>query len=577
MDGGGSRKRSRGAGTVDAAVRRAIAINSRERSTYPRRDYGYAHFKRGSELSRGMFGPSFKDANEAQRASRKQLGFVGKGGYFMQKLFKAKPGSWLDRAGDAVADVASFVPGVGAYVKPALALGADIHRSLTGAGQYTTATNDLINSGSAAAPSVPRFAGQRDGGVITISHREYISDVYAPALENGAPDAFGVSTFQINPGLEKTFPWLSQLAANYEEYTLKQCIFTFRSTVSDFAAVSGQVGQIVMATQYNAASDPFTDKRTMMEYDAAMSCKTSETLLHGVECDPAKLSGPKGRFVRSNPVEVSQDINQYDHAQFNIAVADAPAVYAGQSMGELWVSYTIELRKPRFFTAKGLAISRDVFVQKTISTTVNCPLGFSTSLAALGVGQQNSIGCTLRLPLNTNDTSLAVDGALFSEIYNPVQAGVPTAGAIMPTSTIVGVRIRFPDHYSGAVRILLNSRMQTAQAGANTGFYVYKKGQVRPIRDMLTQADSYNATPGYHVCALTGGASGLIQWLDVELGVASGGVSNEICFAYDLTGVPAFIMANALLDIMEYNTSMNAKQDGTNDSIVALNNVGSPV
>lgn len=524
-----------------------------------------------------MFGATYKDANEAQRSSRKQLGFVGKGGYFMQKLFKARPGGWLDRAGDAVADLASMAPGVGQFVKPALALGADIHRSFSGAGQYTGGTNDLINSGHAAAPSVPRFAGQRDGAVVTLSHREYISDVYAPASIGGLPDAFGIASYQINPGLEKTFPWLSQIAANYEEYTLKQCIFTFRSTVSDFAATSGQVGQVVMATQYNAASEPFTDKRTMMEYDAAMSCKTSETLLHGVECDPAKLSGPKGRFVRANPVEISQDVNQYDHAQFNIAVADAPLVYAGQSMGELWVSYTIELRKPRFFTAKGLAISRDVFLQKAFNGPANIPLGLSTALASLGVGQQNSIGCTLKLPSSSLDTTLSADGALFAELYNPANAGVPIPGATLNVNTTVGIRLRFPDHYSGAVRIMLNCRILVAGAGTTSGFYIYRKGQIRPVNDVLGQTDQFNQVCGNHVQNQVTNAAGFIQWLDVEVSCASGGVANELAFAYDTSGIPAMVTQSCVLDIVEYNTSMNARQDGSNDSLVAINNVGTPV
>lgn len=574
MDGAGTRKRSRS----DSVVRRAIAISARERAAFPRRDYGYAHYKRGSETSRALFGPSYRAATAAQRATRKELGFVGQGGYWTQKLLGVAPGSKWDRVGDRVADLAASLPVVGRYVKPVLQHSANLHRDLvaSGAGQYQT--NDLINAGAAAAPQVPRFTGQRDGGVITISHREYIADVYAPAANGGVADAFGIQSYQINPGLEKTFPWLSQIAANYEEYTLHQCMFTFRSTVSDFAATSGQVGQVVMATQYNAASEPFTDKRTMMEYDAAMSCKTSESLLHGVECDPAKLSGPKGRFVRANPVEISQDVNQYDHAQFNVAVCDAPLVYAGQSMGELWVSYTIELRKPRFFTAKGLSISRDVFVQKTTSSPANIPLGVSGTISQLGVGQQNSIGCTIRLPASTLDTSLAADGALFQEIYNPaVASGVPIPGATMNTSSIVGIRLRFPDSYSGAVRIMLAVRMATAQAGSPTGFYLYKKGQIRPINDVMAQTDQFNLTCGFHVAENSGNPPGLMQWFDVEVGVASGGVANEIAFVYDTGGIPAFVTANTLLDIMEYNTSMNARQDGSNDSLITVNNVGTLV
>lgn len=562
MDGGGGRKRARSGGATDAAIKRAIAINARERRDFPRAAFGYAHYKRGSPTSRELFGASFKTASPAQQERRRELGFVGQGGYWAQKLFGVAPGSKWDRVADRVADLAASIPTVGRYVKPALEHSANFHREITasGAGEYLT--NAIIDGGARAAPVVPKFAGG-SGGIVTISHREYIGDVVAPPLVGGVPDNFGSVSYQINPGLEKTFPWLSQIAVNYEEYTLHQCIFTFRSTVADFAAASGQVGQVVMATQYNAASEPFSDKRTMMEYDAAMSCKTSESLLHGVECDPAKLSGPKGRFVRANPVELSQDINQYDHGQLNVAVCDTPATYAGQTMGELWVTYTIELRKPRFYSGKGFSISRDVFVCKSPG---NMALGFGTALSGLGLGQQNSIGCVAKLPTSAVDYSLA--DTSFKRIYNKTTGTADYTA--MGASTLVSIRLKFPDSYSAAVRLLL-MQLITNAAGDNAGYDVYARGNIRPIFDSMGTNDQYTATG--QCCNNT---VAMLETVDMYVDQAGNGIANELALVFVGNGVGP-VTLNSELDLSEYNISMSAKQDGSNDALVTVNNLGAAI
>ena len=260
---------------------------------------------------------------------------------------------------------------------------------MSGQGEYIA--NSLVRGGD----PIPSFTPAKDGASVVISHREYIGDVFAPPTRG----AFQNTAYSVNPGLERTFPWLSQVAQNYDEYTIHQLMFSFRSTVADFASGTGQVGQVIMATIYNASADPFSDKSAMMQYDSSMSTKTSESMMHGVECDPRKLSGPLGRFVRSNPVLVGQDINQYDHGLFNIAVTEAPLGYENQAMGELWVSYTVELRKPKFFTNRGLGISRDVFAvvlpsgaAPVAGVNQNTPFGIVGQNNLILSGQQNNIG-----------------------------------------------------------------------------------------------------------------------------------------------------------------------------------------
>nr|WPR18592.1 MAG: capsid protein [Chemarfal virus 202] len=250
-----------------------------------------------------------------------------------------------------------------------------------GMGEYGVG-NDIVNGG--AGQDIPNF-GSAPMSAVTVTHKEYISDVFAPASFG----TFQNTVYSINPGIERTFPWLSQVACNYEEYTLKQLIFTFRSTVTDFVATNGQVGTIIMATQYNPSDAPFQSKQDAMEYEASMSGKCSQNMLHGVECDPAQLSGATGKYLRAGPVRASDDLKQYDWGNLNIGVSNIPQEFENQSLGELWVSYTVELRKPKFFVTRGLNILRDTFVGDTPGGSL--PLDQLT----LGYAQQNRIGGVL--------------------------------------------------------------------------------------------------------------------------------------------------------------------------------------
>ena len=243
--------------------------------------------------------------------------------------------------------------------------------SMSGGGMYTGAgeyegpdSNDLLSSKS-TMDVVPLFNAAAPDDAVYYSRREYVSEIYGPPLIPATTNAepFVLQAFNINPGLEKTFPWLSQIAANFEEYELEQLCFTFKSTTTESGnQTNGQVGTIIMATNYNAAAANFTEKFTMMQYAHAVSGRLTESLQAFVECDPEKLSGSRGEYVRTNPVISNQDLKTYDHGKFQIAIANCTSNLSNQSLGELWVSYTIKLRKPKFYTGRGLSISKDIFL-----------------------------------------------------------------------------------------------------------------------------------------------------------------------------------------------------------------------
>lgn len=526
-------KRKYAGGSSDKRVKRAIALSYK----YPYSTYG--RMKRGTPLGLQAFGATYKLANEAQRARRKELGYIGRGkymrgrgGYFGKLIGTAlggkKLGKLFSSAGDMMFD--------GSRIGSALdAAGKMIGRGMyTGQGSYSSSVDNSLIHGDTLG--VPHFQGEQDGGRVTVCHREFIGNIYAPALL--AP--FSVQTYRINPGLESTFPWLAQIAANYEEYEMKQLIFTYRSTVADFASASGQVGQVLMATQYNNNKDPFYEKVTMMQYDGAMSGKTSETQLHGVECDPAKLSGHPGKYVRVAPVLPDEDLNDYDHAQFNIAVADAPSTYANQALGELWVSYTVELRKPKFFTGRGLAISRDSFL--TLSGTNTNPFNGSNNLTA----QSNNIGCRF------------------------IRASTATSGLII-----------FPAGWSGNVEVRVIVSDAPEGLGQALGLTTTLTGNIARIADIVAgggQGDRYRseiaALDINGPAPLPSSANPKFIYIGhFRIQNATNGIENTLRLAW--IGNAASTVQQTEVDIQEYNMGFNFRLDGSNDKIRWINDDGS--
>jgi hypothetical protein len=125
-------------------------------------------------------------------------------------------------------------------------------------------------------------------------------------------------------------------------------------------------------------------------------------MLHGVECDPRKLSMAVGKYTRAGPAQAGQDLNTLDHGQFFLAVDGIPATYANQILGELWVTYTVTLRKPKSFTNQGLGLASDIYISDTqdIATLPRAVDGTYVPVSALG--QQNGIGCTFSSKVESN-------------------------------------------------------------------------------------------------------------------------------------------------------------------------------
>lgn len=242
-----------------------------------------------------------------------------------------------------------------------------------GSGDYKSpdlSYNVLVNT-----TTVPEFSTTQQTHIVT--HREYIQDITTAATAN----TFKVESFPLNPGQSTTFPWLSQLAQNYEQYRIHGMIFEFVTTSADaLNSVNTALGTVIMATDYNSAATTYANKQQMENSQYANSAKPSKSQMHGIEC--ASMYTPLSHlFVRPNDLPAGQDPRWYDLGNFQLATTG----FQGTNVviGELWVTYVVEFFKPQIpSTPGGYTLTRHLY--RTGCNTAN-PFGTVSSIAVGGL------------------------------------------------------------------------------------------------------------------------------------------------------------------------------------------------
>jgi len=211
-----------------------------------------------------------------------------------------------------------------------------LFRELTGFGDYKVRTNSIVTG--VAYDSLPRFSPMKDG--TRLRHREYLGDV----ITSGNPGEFDITTYPIQPGVRATFPWLSQLAENFDEYTIHGMVFEFKSNSYDaLASTNTASGTVIMTTQYNVLNPPFLNKVGMEQYEFTCSDKPSKSFLHPVEC--ARIETPTSVLTTRTATPSTGDLRLFDWGNFNIATVGMQGTSV--NVGELWVTYDITLYKPK--------------------------------------------------------------------------------------------------------------------------------------------------------------------------------------------------------------------------------------
>lgn len=434
--------------------------------------------------------PAARRAPARPRASKSMLGTVSKAvGYIGQLL----------------------PPPYNSYAKAFSRLGGII----TGHGDYSI-------SGGQLTGSVPYVRNTKRGFVI--QNREYIMDI---ASGPNTPTSFTIDGLNINPGISSTFPWLSSLARNFEEYRFSGLVFEYKTlSVDAIAASTVNIGSVFMATDYNVLHGTFSSKQAVENYEFSVSGKPSQTMMMPVECN-RRETPVSTLYVRDENMAIQgSDLRLYDLGTFCIGSQGLPA--PANSIGELWVTYEVEFFKPNIIsssigTSEGCSAHWDLSNSNAVAWTT-----YANAAGGGIFGYRSSVLSSSSLPIQSPTTWTAgfVGPAIFDNFLSsgtmspntsgvfPGQAQPGQCGFLIPAAANTGLtRIYFM--YDTEVRLYC-CRVTLLHVSAAS------------VINALTITNS-NAlpTPGY-----------LINSFGANQSPASGATTNKVIFEW-LILVPA--------------------------------------
>jgi len=245
---------------------------------------------------------------------------MGKGGYWGRRIGSYLGGltgnsrmkGWAADLGDQMGDV------VGAAIPYGNQL-AGMAQHLSGNGDYQI------------GPQVATFSHNDVQRVKHVS-REYLGAI--------AGSDFSQLSLRINAGDTQTFPRLSKIAAHYDQYQVNSLVFWYHSTSGESTlSANTNIGEVVTCDLPDSTMMIPTTKSEMLETPGSKTAKPSLDLAHGIECKEVPVL-----FIRHGDANET-NARDYDVGRFVLAVDGANA--ASTRIGELWVTYDIDLLRSR--------------------------------------------------------------------------------------------------------------------------------------------------------------------------------------------------------------------------------------
>jgi hypothetical protein len=213
---------------------------------------------------------------------------------------------------------------------------------LMGSGTYTIKGNTLMD------PSIATF---KPSASTVITHREFVADITGSTT-------FANTAYLLNPGNATLFPWLSTLALNFEQYEWLGLAFEFRSTCA-FTSATGNLGAVVMATDYDVLDADFNTKRAMEIADFSGSSSPVNSFYHFVECEPQQSVLRQMYVQQGNNIAAYPDDARFSiPGRFQLGTQGMPSAFI---IGELWVTYHVKFMRPTI--APSLSVSQGIWAR----------------------------------------------------------------------------------------------------------------------------------------------------------------------------------------------------------------------
>lgn len=333
-------------------------------------------------------------------------------------------GAWGGKVGAQLGDRAY------GYGQSALSAGRKRLKNWTGLGDYNITGNSLMaNIDQTQGGDLRISTGQRS---TRVTNREYLGEVVTGPVQG----EFHSQSFRINPANVYTFPWLSPIASQYDQYKAKGILFEFQSTATEYTATTASLGSVIMATDYDVNDKPYSSKSQMLNAAFSQESKMSNSAVHGIECDPHELQR-NVFYTRATGVFREQTDRDHDIGIFTIATQGG-GLPANQSIGSLYIHYDVELLKEQVYG--GIPSKGTLF-----STYVTDTLPEPTERSMLGLmGASSGVGIPPSVRL-------------------PPKHGVDLGIYVTPDTIGGRVQIHFPVRLQGAYITMMWDYVGTAQ------------------------------------------------------------------------------------------------------------------
>lgn len=253
------------------------------------------------------------------------------------------------------------------------------------------------------ATSNRRVTGKPDvvhqpNGDCVIEHSEFFADL------NGTT-AFTALQFAVNPGVSGTFPWLSQIAPNYESYLFEKLEFEYQNAVGSTA-----VGTVMLAVDYDASDPPPVDKIQLASYQDFV--REAPWVPFIQKNRPQNLRKRSSFFVRAGALSANQDIKLYDTGNLTVATQGMAGTAA---VGELYTKYRVklmtpQLQNPAIGTSKSSRVTAaGALVAPVASAASNAPLIYGGNGTALTATATQAYSALVSITISSGATPPVLD------------------------------------------------------------------------------------------------------------------------------------------------------------------------
>jgi len=199
-----------------------------------------------------------------------------------------------------------------------------------------------VNINISRSGSNAKFKVKQVKNGLVVKHKELLQSILGSVGFNGSAD----TTYQLNPGLQDCFPWLANIAQNYEQYVWNSLDWEYVPRCP-----SNTAGSLYMATSYDAKDyPPFDTSDKMGTYRNSISSGVWAPIWHHSAVKKGKYQ--QKNMVRTGAIDDGEDIREYDIGNFEFACEGCANT---NQVGQLWVHYSVTLFNPK--VTQGLPIA----------------------------------------------------------------------------------------------------------------------------------------------------------------------------------------------------------------------------